>query len=262
MKKSILGIGMALLGVCAWATDYTMVVTKTDNTKTKFVVSDVKEVTFEEGVDKSKTVTVKGGSTVNFVDLGLPSGTLWADRNIGATNPEDYGAYFSWGETSPKSNYSWSTYLDGGIVKFTDCGTEKDAMKGITDIAGNATYDAATANWGAGYKMPTKVQWNELNNSSYTIWTWCDGVNEKYNNTMAKGYKVTSKANGNSIFLPAAGVRSGTDTFNAGSDGYYWSSSLYEFYPYFALLMYFSSSNLDVNGIHRYAGKSVRPVAK
>ncbi len=109
--------------------------------------------------------TAANGDEIVMVDLGLPSGTLWADRNVGASAPEAYGNYYAWGETNTKEDYSWGTYLDGNIASSSDCGTEKDAMKGITDIAGNATYDAATANWGTGYKMPTEAQWQELYNS-------------------------------------------------------------------------------------------------
>ncbi len=222
------------------------------------------------GARGNKTVTVKGGSTVNFVDLGLPSGTLWADRNVGASAPEAYGNYYAWGETSSKEDYCWSTYLDGGIVENTDCGTEKDIIwckyGDKADIAGTS-YDAATVNWGAGYKMPTKAQCEELNNSSYTTWTWCDGVNEKYDNTTVKGYKVTSKTNGNSIFLPAAGYRFDTESnYIAGVLGYYWSSSLYDPVVCVAWYVYFGSSSHDVEyyygGRYRDDGFPVRPVSE
>ncbi len=129
-------------------------------------------------------------------------------------------------------------------------------MYGIMDIAGNATYDAATKNWGVEYKMPTKAQWDELNNSDYTTWTWTtkNGV---------KGCVVTSKSNGNSIFLAAAGYRDGTNNDFAGSVGCYWSSSLNENnYPHNAWRMYFVSSNFhDMYGDgHRNYGQQVRAV--
>ncbi len=198
-----------------------------------------------------------------MVDLGLPSGTKWADRNIGATSLEDYGAYFAWGETKPKDYYDWSTYLDGNIWLSEDCGTDDDVMKDLTDIAGNATYDAATVNWGAGYKMPTKEQWSELNNSSYTTWTWCNGRDIQYNNTSVKGYKVTSKANSNSIFLPVAGYYSGMFIYMAGSDGYYWSSSLFKSRPYYVNTMRFYSHDQNENIVEfRFKGQSVRAVGE
>lgn len=259
MKKSIITIALAMLGVASWATDYNMVVNQ-NGVKTKFKVSTVTDVTFEElpaVTHNSKTVTVNDGTTVTFVDLGLPSGTLWADRNVGAATPEAYGSYFAWGETKPKSNYSWSTYI---VTSVSNCGTASDPiykeLGSNADIAGTK-YDAATANWGAGYKMPTKAQWKELNNSKYTTWTWTtkNGV---------KGYEVTSKAEGNnnSIFLPAAGNRDGWGINAVGSGGDYWSSSLYSDAPDYAWYLTFGSYGRSVSDSRRYYGLSVRPVSE
>ena len=207
-----------------------------------------------------------------WVDLGLPSGTKWATMNLGAENPQDYGSYFAWGETTTKETYSWSTYLDGKISSSYDCGTyHKDALKGVTDIAGTQ-YDAAYVNWGGKWRMPTMVQQDELINQCYCVWT------ESYNNSNVKGYIVykakTSSDKGKKsgtpsasyslsdahIFLPAAGYRGSGDLYNAGSDGCYWSSSLCTGHPYDALLVFFSSDFVDYGHGGRFYGQSVRAV--
>ena len=118
-----------------------------------------------------------------YVDLGLTSGTKWATCNVGAANPQDYGDYFAWGETATKSIYSWNTYLDGNITGPDDCGTGKDALNGVTDIAGTQ-YDAATANWGGKWRIPTKAQQDELRSECYFVWT------SDYKGSNVKGYIV------------------------------------------------------------------------
>ena len=173
------------------------------------------------GVKATCQVTVKkdNSGTINgreYVDLDLPSGTLWATCNVGASEPEEYGYYFAWGETKPKSTYDWSTYFD----KDNNGSTFKKYYKdgGLTEL--QPADDAATANWGSGWRMPSSDQIKELCNSSYTTseWTQLNGV---------YGRKVTSKSNGNSIFLPAAGHRWYDELTNAGSYGIYWSSPLH-----------------------------------
>ena len=184
----------------------------------------------------------------DYVDLGLTSGTKWATCNVGASNPQDYGNYYAWGETTTKSTYSESTYLDGQITGYLDYGTSKDALNGMTDIAGTQ-YDAAYVNWGGKWRMPTKTQQDELLNECYWVWT------ESYNNSNVKGYIVykakTSSDKGQQIykngtpsasyslsdahiFLPAAGYRLDGDLSNAGFRGSYWSSSLNTGHPYIA----------------------------
>lgn len=120
----------------------------------------------------------------------------------------------------------------------------------MNDIAGNAQYDAATANWGGTWRMPTINELNELRTKCTWTWTTQNGVN---------GYNVEGP-NGASIFLPAAGYRLGSSLYDAGSDGYYWSSTSYESDSGNADALYFDSSSHDVGSIRRYGGLSVRPV--
>lgn len=172
-----------------------------------------------------------------YVDLGLPSGTKWATMNVGAISPEDYGDYFAWGEVYVKQIYSSDNYFyDGTGSQFS------------------LAYDAANANWGGDWRMPTREEQVELSNTNYTTWTWTtqNGV---------KGYKVTSKVNGNSIFLPAAGYRDNSDLGYAGSCGDYWRGSLGANYPDNAYSLYFDLSGRVEGGYYnRYYGLSVRPV--
>ena len=192
----------------------------------------------------------------DYVDLGLPSGTLWATCNVGANSPEVYGDYFAWGETEPKSDYSWSTYKYCRGVKYTMTKYCTSSGYGTVD---NRTElepsdDAATVNWGSGWQMPSLGQLEELLNSSYatTTWTTMNGV---------KGWKITSKSNGNSIFLPAAGCRSGPNLNNAGGYGYYWSRALGASYSSDGYNLYFDSSHISTSDYnYRYYGQGVRPV--
>ena len=195
-----------------------------------------------------------GVSVPEAVDLGLS--VKWANMNVGADFPEDYGDYFAWGETTTKETYDWSTYKwdNGSGYKLTKYCT--DGYYGIVD---NKTVldkedDAAAVNWGGAWRMPTKEEQDELCNNCTWTWTTQDGVN---------GYKVTG-TNGNSIFLPAAGCRSGSSLHSAGSHGDYWSSSLdtgHASHTDCAYCLYFSSSFVDYwNGSLRFSGHSVRPV--
>ena len=178
------------------------------------------------------------------VDLGLPSGIKWASCNLGASSPEEYGDYYGWGCTEPyksTDNVGWSLYfqmIGGTGTSYSDCGTDKDPLKDYVypnqkSIAGTK-WDAARAKLGGTWRMPTTDEQRELVNSDNCTWTWTtqNGKN---------GYKVVSKKNGNSIFLPAAGLRYGTSLSYAGSDGYYWSSTPYGSYADYAFGMYFDS---------------------
>lgn len=182
------------------------------------------------------------------VDLGLPSGTLWATCNVGATTPEDYGNYYAWGETTTKSTYNWSTYFhtnDGGSTfsKYNEGG------KTVLDPED----DAAHVNWGGSWHMPTKAEWQELLDNCTWTWTTQNGIN---------GYKVTSNKAGYTdkfIFLPAAGYRNGSGLYDVGSVGFYWSSSLDVSRENRA--WYFRSDDRDLAArYYRNYGRSVRPV--
>ncbi len=188
------------------------------------------------------------GITHEYVDLGLPSGTKWATCNVGATSPEEYGDYYAWGETTTKETYSWDTYKHGDGETFS----KYNATDGLTTL--EAADDAAVANWGGSWRMPTDVEWTELRENCDWVWTYY------YDGTGVAGYVVVSKTNGNSIFLPATGSCDGGALDYAGDYGYYWSSSLSTDYPDYAWSAYFYSGNVSRDYYDRYYGHSVRPV--
>ena len=198
-----------------------------------------------------------GGGIYNgyaYVNLGLPSGLLWATCNVGADTPEGYGDYFAWGETRPKDGYDWDNYVYcddvySQLIKY--CNNSNYGYNGFTD---NLTTllpddDAATVTWGNGWLLPTKEEWEELHENTTHTWYTLNGVN---------GYLFTA-ANGNSLFLPAAGSQLGDNFIGEGNGGFYWSSSLYLDNPYSAWC-FFSSSICYINGYGRISGKSVRAV--
>lgn len=200
-----------------------------------------------------------GVSTGEWVDLGLPSGLLWATCNLGATNPEDYGDYYAWGETSAKETYDWSNYryatvdADGNLQTLTKYNTSETYGTIDNKTTLEASDDVATAVLGSGARIPTKAEWQELLDNTTAEWTTVNNVN---------GRKFTA-ANGSSLFLPAAGRRNGSSLYNDGTNGRYWSSSLHESYPNYAWSMDFYSDYQDVNiygGYYRYYGRSVRAV--
>ena len=179
----------------------------------------------ERGISASCAVSVyMAANGTDYVDLGFPSRTLWATRNVGAYSPEESGDFFAWGETSTKEKYDWETYQyckgqPNTLTKY--CVDSEYGYNGFTDGLTELLPedDAATANWGDEWQTPNVAQLQELYNSDYTTteWTTQDGV---------YGRKITSKSNGNSIFLPAAGCCSGTELRNVGSEGHYWSCEL------------------------------------
>ena len=195
----------------------------------------------------------------DYVDLGLPSGTMWATCNVGATTPEGYGDYFAWGETHPKDSYNWSTYkyCEGENYRLTKyCNKSGYGYNSYTD---NLTVlqpedDAATANWGNGWCVPTYDQWEELYENTTSTWTTQNGVH---------GILFTA-SNGKTLFLPAAGVRWDdvlpNESFEAGSDGFYWSNSLITYDPRRPWACTFGSDHYRVYDDGRYRGLSVRAV--
>ena len=229
-----------------------------------------------DGTDVSAEcqVTVLSQGETNgheWVDLDLPSGTLWATTNVGADTPTDFGNYFAWGEVTSdrKSSYSsWSLYkwVKSGestyqyINKYTipdgetDCSWYKNGVfvgDGRTWL--QFTDDAAYRYWGNKWQMPSKEQCEELINSTYNIVEW-----ETQENGI-KGLRITSRTNGNSIFVPAAGFRERYDDAYTNQYGLYWTRSLSEQYSKWAYQFAFSWS-ITVTDIWRFYGKTVRPV--
>ena len=191
----------------------------------------------------------------DYVDLGLPSGTLWATCNVGASAPEDYGDYFAWGETEPKDYYDWSTYKWCNGSKNTLTKYCNDSSYGFNGFVDNKTEldsedDAAYVNWGPSWRMPSYDQIVELCNNCTWQWTQRNGVN---------GRLVTGP-NGNTLFLPAAGDRWGDSLDNVGSYGCYWSRTLYSSSPYYADYLYFDSGGWYYWHSTRLSGFSVRAV--
>jgi hypothetical protein len=176
--------------------------------------------------------------------------------NVGASSPEDYGDYFAWGETIPKDYYHWSTYdwCNGSLstlTKYNNSSSYGTIVDNKTQL--ELTDDAARANWGGDWRMPTDAELTELREQCTWTWTTQNGVN---------GDKVTSKSNGNSIFLPAAGFRHVSSFPGASSQGNYWSSSLSTDNPNEALGVVFSSGHVGRGDGYRAGGWTVRPVCQ
>ena len=209
-------------------TEHEFTLQRSENNQTDIVSSDV----------NGNSGVINGHE---YVDLGLPSGIKWATCNVGASKPNDYGDYYAWGETSTKSSYNEDNST-------TFC-------KQVGNIAGNPTYDVARAKWGGNWRMPTKAEFEELLDKNNCTWkrTTQDGY---------KGYKVTSKINGASIFLPAAGCRYGASSIYQGTNGYYWSATPHESYSFSAYRLDFYKGYRGTFWEYRYYGRSVRPVCE
>ncbi len=239
--------------------------------------------TYDGSLTATCTVTVSGQTytwpTVtgtiyghDWVDLGLPSGLKWATSNVGASRTEEYGDYFAWGETEPYYNsrtplvwkegkeagYSWESYrfAQGTNILGT-------YSKYVTNVPGDHSFgtvdnntvldsedDAASANWGGNWRMPTDAEWGELIDECTWTWTTQNGVN---------GYLVTG-SNNNRMFLPAAGERLVTGLYGTRSTGYYWSSSLYMDYPSHARCARLNPDRVFFIEDDRCGGNTVRPV--
>ncbi len=205
-----------------------------NGTSSVYSSAAVDSVTFKVDKNAGHTKTINGHI---FVDLGLPSGLLWAETNVGAQNSEDDGNYYAWGETVKKETYTEENSSTYGVERY-------DTLK--------ANEDAATAVWGSGVRIPTSDELSELLNEENCKWTWTK-VGGKY------GYQVVSKANGCEIFLPASGYRRTNGVEGYGANACYWSSTpRNERTAYYFNLF---SGARDVSFCLRYLGITVRPVA-
>ena len=243
--KYILGVLAVVLGVVIG-----VVLTINDSAPEQVVVEPVvvpEEVILPSNREEQERIaeeqrkrneTTKRSGTINghdYVDLGLS--VKWATCNVGASQPHGYGNYYAWGETTTKSEYTEENSRTYG--------------KNMSDIIGNSSYDAARANWGGSWRLPTQREMVELVNICTWTWTTQSGVN---------GYKVTGP-NGNSIFLPAAGYCDGSSRFYVGESVQYWSSRPYEGDTGYASQLYFNSGGRGVSWRGRNYGLTVRPVS-
>lgn len=192
----------------------------------------------------------------DYVDLGLPSGLKWATCNVGATKPYDYGDYFAWGETSPKSNYSWETYFDydykdGSKIHFKNYeNRSKNELESLHDVA--------RLKWGTTWRIPTNAEMKELQDNC----TWKCTVSSG-----GSGWKITGPS-GKSIFLPFAGMK---DESNKNADrsetgnqwGFYWTSTLEDYDHSGGSAGSIAGFWIGVSGFigERYIGASIRPVS-
>lgn len=206
------------------------------------VLSDYEQFIFQEVCFKVAPFNNNG---YEYVDLGLPSGLLWATCNVGATKPEERGDYFSWGETQPKSTYNSNTYT---TTKYNPIYIGSTGDKTILELSD----DVANVNWGGDWRIPTLADYNELRTKCTWIWTTKNSQN---------GYTVTGP-NGNSIFLPAVGCYLNSYNYEDGNFGDYWSSSLRTYDTEYAYNLFFRSNEVSMKTNYRHYGFSVRPVLR
>lgn len=212
---------------------------------------------FAQDVNLTSYKTCPDGKHPHLIDLGLPSGTKWACCNVGAQKPEDFGGYYSWGETEEKTTYSPVSYkyctgddTDGDGWYDANVSYIETAEDFGDEISG--THDVAHVKWGKTWQMPTLEQMRELLDVCTSEWTSVNDV---------EGRRFTGP-NGASIFLPAAGCRNGSMCILAGSDGNYWTNTWSTYDASNASELKFDSGNAYTSNSYRYNGRSVRPVSK
>ena len=209
-------------------------------------------------VNETNMIYFMNNSLYEFVDLGLPSGTKWASCNVGAEKPEDFGLYFAWGETqgyegiTDEKQFSWADYkLCGGSNSTLTKYNNNSSYGTVDNLTTLEQVDDAAYTSDKTCRMPTKEELEELTANTTSTWEILNGVN---------GRRFTSKTNGNSIFVPAAGYCYGGSVDGVGSYGYLWSSSLNESSSRGAWYLGFYSGGVYVGSISRYDGLTVRAV--
>ena len=241
-------------------------------------------VKFERGKYYEITVNMTEQQIAGHGYVEMGDGLKWATCNIGATNPWDYGGYYSWGATATQTSYDWANYphMRSGysnsnyINKYTFACTQKTGIwyQNGTFVGDNgdgvehrdfASYDyvddAARQIWGGTWRIPTYAEWTALYDDTKFIWEWTNN----YNGTGVKGYTVTSKVSGytgNQIFLPVAGCNNVQGTNLVGEYGYYWSSSLGSGYSREAWYVYFYEDAKYRSSRDRNYGMSLRAVSE
>lgn len=254
MKRLYILAAIAILCQTAFSQKkYEMVVEKTDGTETIINVEDIVRTYFREKGNGDNPVD-NTPSEVTAVDLGLS--VKWANMNLGASFPEDYGLYYAWGETegynTDSHSFTWQTYKyydrnSRSMTKYND-----DDKKTVLD----ASDDAATMNWGSNWRTPSQEDFQELYEKCTVEWIQLNGV---------YGCKFTSSVNGNSIFLPAADFREGTEKHhNSTPCGYYWTSALagVSVHAYNLSVAEYYLNSAEFRDNERFVGFSIRPIYK
>jgi hypothetical protein len=256
--------------------DYTLTVVVAGNNKISTTTHSVEMVRERlqqldittKYVDATSSLEGKIINGHKFIDLGLPSGLLWAETNIGAVTAYDDGNYYAWGETSPKQIYTDSTYTTLGEWGYSDV-YEKFALTYTKYNSTDCKYvlentdDAAYVNWGTSCRMPTQSEWDELTNAENCTWAWINRTNS--DGKTIHCYKVVSNKNNQTIYLPASGYRRGNNLYYYGSYGNYWSRDRSKFNsdPY---SLKFNNSGAAYSGLNleslRYYGFTIRSVAE
>lgn len=218
-----------------------------------FTFYDVNEILEHEDVIKILSKHDLDNNNYDYVDLGLPSGTLWATRNVGASSPEEYGKYFAWGEidgyhSKVVHEFNGNSYKYGNDSERTKYNTQD----GLLEL--ELSDDAAHANMGGDWKMPTAEQIEELFKETNHEWV------EDYQGTGINGRVFTSKTNGNTMFIPASGYRWNSYVNNQGEGAELWSSTLSTDYPSGGVMGYFYSDYFNCYHNHCYNGCCVRGV--
>lgn len=255
LQKGIIALVLLLTGTLSVSAQaYYMNVYQKDGSKVKYLVEDVDSIFFS-----FENAPIEG---VEYVDLGLS--VMWATFNVGASSPEDYGDYYAWGEVETKTDYSmeqyryWTGYDSLGNEQMSKYVVECN-VGSYGRIDGNTVLDedddVAHVKWSGLWRIPTRVEFEELVNKCTWQWVEQNGVT---------GYKITSNIEGfadRSIFLPSAGMFR-QEQLGINSYGRYWSSSLYTYQPVGAYaLSFYSGNDIYVGGYYRHGGYSVRPVS-
>ena len=248
---------------------FTVIVTDTEGKQMEIKTTKSQTITRSSLLKMPVVVYVGAAVIPDCVDLGLS--VCWASCNLGAGKPEEYGDYYAWGEIERyyssqdpltwkdgKTGYNWASYkwCNGSSSTFTKYNTSSSYGTVDNKTVLEPEDDVAHVKLGGKWRMPTDAEWTELREKC--TWTWVTN----YNGSGING-RLVKATNGNSIFLPAAGYRRGTCLNDAGSYGFYWSSSLYTGYPGYAWYVYFYSDSVGGSNYYlRFYGQSVRPVSE
>ena len=248
----------------------TMKIWKGGCVTTSISTEDIDSVTFETTkIDLGDGVYLINGH--KFIDLGLPSGLLWAETNIGAETAYDDGYYYAWGETSTKEVYSPNTYtwvtVDTTYSELYEKDVYTETYTKYNDTDGKTVLDkeddAAYVNWGTSCRMPTYIDFIELRSTSNCTWAYVERTNSSGETISC--YKVVSNKNNNTIYFPFSGYCNKLYHDTSHNWGCYWASTLYNSkgtYKENEAAEYYTGNTIAMDRNPRYCGLSVRPVAE